>query len=755
LQVVLSGGSEAAWREGPRGLSPRDLAMNVALPEVDGRVLGRAVAFKARARFDPLTETNLIGYAAVPNRARFVADLAASWARLAATPAPERRVAIVLANYPTRDGRLANGVGLDTPTSTVRLLRAMSNAGYSVDHAPDNGQDLMSELSAGVTNQTADGRIVRAGLSLESYRGFLSQLPEKTRQTVTDRWGPPEADRTLIDGAFPLAVLPLGNVVVGVQPARGYHVDPVRSYHDPDLPPPHAYLAFYAWLRIAFGAHAIVHMGKHGNLEWLPGKAVALSEDCFPEAALGPLPHVYPFIVNDPGEGTQAKRRTSAVIVDHLTPPLTRAETYGPLRELERLVDEYYEAAGVDPRRATYLRGEILMLGAALGLDRDCGVTADDDSDATLTKLDNHLCELKELQIRDGLHVFGEPPAGDQLTDLLVALVRVPRGRGEDGDASLIRALAADLGLGDGFDPLECPMAEPWAGPRPAALAGGDDPWRTHGDTVERLELLARALVAGDRPPDPAWTATRAVLDALERRVRPALLASSEAELTGALTALDGRFLRPGPSGAPTRGRLDVLPTGRNFYSVDSRAVPTAAAWHLGWKSAALLVERYLQEHGDWPRAVALTAWGTANMRTGGDDIAQALALLGVRPTWDNASQRVTGFEILPVSLLDRPRVDVTLRVSGFFRDAFPAQVELVDDAVRAVAALDEPEEDNPLAARSAREAEALAAAGVPEPEARRRATYRVFGSKPGAYGAGLQALIDERGWEDEADLAR
>jgi cobaltochelatase CobN len=349
--------------------------------------------------------------------------------------------------------------------------------------------------------------------------------------------------------------------------------------------------------------------------------------------------------------------------------------------------------------------------------------------------------------------VFGQAPVGDQLIDLLAALVRAPRHAGEGGDASLLRALARDLALG--FDPLDCPMGEPWTAPRPAALlAVSDQPWRSHGDTVERLELLGRALIQG-RQPAPGWTATRAVLDEIAEIIRPALLGSGDAEIRGVLAALNGRFVEPGPSGAPTRGRLDVLPTGRNFFSVDSRAVPTAAAWHLGWKSAALLIERYLQEHGDWPRAVALSAWGTANMRTGGDDLAQALALIGARPVWDAASHRVTGIEILPADVLDRPRVDVTLRVSGFFRDAFPAQIELFDHAVREVAALDEPPEINPIAARISEDAAALRGGGVDQAGALRRASYRVFGSKPGAYGSGLQALIDERGWQSDADLAR
>ncbi|MEQ8965363.1 MAG: cobaltochelatase subunit CobN [Azospirillaceae bacterium] len=759
LQVVFAGDTEADWRAGTRGLNARDLAMNVALPEVDGRVLARAVSFKTDAEWDPRTESALVTYRPVADRVAFVARLAAAWARLAGAPAAERRVAIVLANYPNRDGRLGNGVGLDTPASAVTVLEALAEAGYSVADIPADGDALMRRLLAGPTNALA-GRAARQGgqrLDLAAYRAWFATQPDAVRTAVLDRWGDPADDPFVEDGAFRLAILSFGAVTLGIQPARGYNIDPKATYHDPDLVPPHGYLAFYAWLRTVEDVHAVVHAGKHGNLEWLPGKALALSGDCFPEAAFGPVPQLYPFIVNDPGEGTQAKRRTSAVVIDHLTPPLTRAESYGPLKDLEALVDEYYDAAGVDPRRLRYLSERILDLARRIGLDADCGIADEDDEDEALTKLDNHLCELKEMQIRDGLHIFGRAPEAERRADLLVALTRVPRGDGKDADASLIRALAGDLGLSEGeggFDPLDCAMAEPWAGPRPEALARvGAGAWRTAGDTVERLEGLARALVDGVAAADPGWRATNAVLATIDTALRPMLERVGAAELDGLLRGLDGRFVEPGAAGAPTRGRLDTLPTGRNFFSVDSRVVPTPAAWHLGWKSASLLLDRHRQEHGEWPRSLALTAWGTANMRTGGDDIAQALALMGVRPTWDTASRRVTGFEILPESVLGRPRVDVTLRVSGFFRDAFPSQIALVDSAARAIAALDEPGEVNPAAASVAAERARLEGEGVDPETAATRAGYRVFGSKPGAYGAGLQALVDERLWQERADF--
>jgi cobaltochelatase CobN len=754
LQVVFAGNDEESWQSGTRGLGPRDLAMNVALPEIDGRILSRAVSFKASLVRDPETEADLVGYRPVADRIAFVADLARNWARLRSQAPAERRIALVLANYPNRDGRIGNGVGLDTPASAITILRALAEAGYRIANAPRDPEELIHRLLEGPTNGNP-GAPSEESMSFADYSGYFATLPAAVQKAVTDRWGAAERDPffrpgRLDCGRFAIPGFRAGNVAVLVQPARGYNIDPKSTYHDPALVPPHNYFAVYAWLADEFRADAVIHLGKHGTLEWLPGKALALSAECSPEAVLAPLPHLYPFIVNDPGEGTQAKRRAQAVIIDHLTPPLTRAGSYGLLAELERLIDEYYEAALGDRRRVGVLATAILEQARAAGLDGDCGIAAAEEPAVALRKLDGFLCELKELQIRDGLHVFGQSPEGERLHSLLAAFARPARGTAPE-DASLLHALAIDLGLGQ--DPLDADPATPWTGARPPAL-DCSDPWRSCGDTVERLETLALRLVAGEVAPDPSWERTCVVLDWIERQLRPAVGESGPGELAGLLSGLDGRFVRPGPSGAPSRGRPEVLPTGRNFYSVDTRAVPTQAAWQLGWKSAALLVERHAQEYGDYPSRIALSAWGTANMRTGGDDMAQGLALMGVRPVWERSSGRVTGFEILPASVLDRPRIDVTLRVSGFFRNAFPGLIDLFDSAARAVAALNEPPSLNPLAERVAEDRRTLEGQGVPSQEADRRAGYRVFGSRPGAYGAGLQTMIDERIWEDENDLA-
>lgn len=766
IQAICAQDNEPGWRASEQGLGPRDLAMHIALPELDGRIISRPISFKDLAWRSERSQSDVVCYRAAPERMDFVAELARRWTTLARLPNAQKRVALILANYPTRDGRIGNGVGLDTPAAALNILRALQVEGYQLPaELPASGTALIQQLLGGVSNDldSLDLRPCHQSLALAEYQALFDALPEANRQAVLARWGSPEQDPMFREGRLMVAGLRLGLTFVGIQPARGYQVDPSAVYHDPDLVPPHGYLAFYFWLRHTYGVHGVIHVGKHGNLEWLPGKGVGLSENCWPDVLLGPLPNIYPFIVNDPGEGAQAKRRTQAVIIDHLMPPLTRAETYGPLRNLELLADEYYEAQLLDPRRARELQRDILNLVRETHIDRelqlDAGLDSDADAAIWLPRLDTYLCDLKESQIRDGLHIFGESPSGRLRIDTLLALLRIPRGDGKGAQSSLLRALAKAFGLG--FDPLDCALAEPWAGECPEALRQvSAEPWRTAGDTRERLELFAVQLIAQaldaavEQLDAPGWELVGSIIENLRSVVAPRLDACGPAEMRGLLDALSGRFVPAGPSGAPSRGRLDVLPTGRNFFSVDVRNLPTTTAWRIGFQSANLILERHLQDHGDHLRQLGLSVWGTATMRTGGDDIAQAMALMGVRPVWATGSQRVDDFEILPLSLLDRPRVDVTLRVSGFFRDAFANLIRLFDAAVQAVAALDEPDDMNPLAAKVRGEREALMASGLEPDAAARQAGWRIFGAKPGAYGAGVQGAIDGRLWQSREDLA-
>ena len=789
LQVILSGGSLEQWESQFQGLSPRDMAMNVALPEVDGRIISRAVSFKAVQTRNPNLETDVVVYQAIASRIEFVADLAANWVRLRSTPPEERHVALILANYPTRDGRIANGVGLDTPASCVEILQALQSAGYHVKNLPADGDELIQRLTSGVTNdpEGREWRPVQQSVSEREYAEYFSLLPEAVRQAVGERWGfetnrqdaeSAEEESKRENNSFPIPGIQFGNVFVGVQPARGYDVDPSLNYHAPDLEPTHAYLAFYYWVRSCFAADAVVHVGKHGNLEWLPGKSVALSDSCYPEVALGALPHLYPFIVNDPGEGSQAKRRAQAVIIDHLTPPMTRAELYGSLQQLENLIDEYYEAESLDPSRLRTIGDRITQLILQENLHLDFQVKQNQESSvlpfdlSVLPSIDGYLCELKEAQIRDGLHIFGKCPDGRQLRDLIVAIARLPNRH----HIGFTRAIAEYLGLD--FDPITANLADEFFLTQGSTDAESKDDelsikreklnhCRTLGDVVEVLEEYAAELVehlisctdAINRVSctdaiNRVSTPLSPVLNWIQSRLLPALQQTHE-EIFYLLHGLDGGYVPSAPAGAPTRGRPEVLPTGRNFYSIDIRAIPTETAWDIGRKAAETLIETYTQENGEYPKTLALSVWGTATMRTGGDDIAEALALLGVQPVWDGMARRVVDLEVLPLSVLGRPRVDVTLRISGFFRDAFPNLIDLFDTAVQAVADLDEPRAQNPLAAQVQEETDLWKAQGLTSEEAQVRSRYRIFGSKPGAYGAGLQGLIESQNWTDDNDLAR
>ncbi|MEM7579839.1 MAG: cobaltochelatase subunit CobN [Cyanobacteria bacterium P01_A01_bin.80] len=791
LQVILSSSSVEQWKSSSQGLSPRDIAMSVALPEVDGRIISRAVSFKSVGNKNSALQTDVVIYKPVASRIEFVADLAANWVKLRYKSPEKRRIALILANYPTRNGRLANGVGLDTPQSCIEILQALQNEGYQVENLPKNGNELIELLTLGVTNdpETRDLRKIRQSISREEYQEYFASIPEKVQKGISQRWGNFEEEKEMGSNIqLPISGIQFGNVFVGIQPSRGYDIDPSLNYHAPDLEPTHGYLAFYHWIRKYFGADAVVHVGKHGNLEWLPGKSIALSESCYPEVAFGTLPHLYPFIVNDPGEGSQAKRRSQAVIVDHLTPPLTRAELYGPLQKLENLVDEYYEAQSLDPKRLPIINERIteLVLQENLHLDLEINnkQLENQSQNQVLDYLDGYLCELKESQIRDGLHVFGNCPSGRQLRDLIIAIARHPNRH----HSGLTRAIAKDLNWD--FDPLTYNPIQTFENQSIV-------PCRNVGDAIELVEEYAAAVVEQSienltpsyrtpldlsRRGEEANVSTQTPLSLIRRGeggevslpvqiqtpnsqtqlvltwIHNYLLPSlqqTDLEIKNLLRGLDGRYVRSAPSGAPTRGRPEVLPTGNNFYSVDIRAIPTESAWDVGRKAAETLVETYTQEHGEYPKTLALSVWGTSTMRTGGDDIAQALALIGVQPVWDGATRRVVDFEVLPISVLQRPRVDVTLRISGFFRDAFPNLIELFDASVAAVAALDETSEYNPLAAQVTSETEQWIKQGLNFETAQARSRYRIFGSKGGAYGAGLQGLIESQNWNTSEDLAR
>jgi cobaltochelatase CobN len=621
LQLVLSGSSKPAWQASTRGLSPTDLAMHVVLPELDGRLLTGAISFKAETPQNPDLQYARTIHQPDPHGIALAADRAAAWARLATTPAPRRRVAIILSDYPGIGGQQGHAVGLDTFASLATILTLLNDHAYSITPLPQ----------AALTNSLCTTP-PQPYLSVSEYKTLLAALPPPFQQSIQDAWGAPAEDPSVHDGHFTLRHLHTGHATLALQPNRGAAGDRRAAYHDPDQPPRHAYVAFHLWLRHVLDIHAMIQLGAHGSLEWLPGKAAALSPDCAPHILLGGLPVIYPFIVNNPGEAACAKRRLGAVTIGHLTPPIRPNTHHGPAQHLERLIDEYAAADGMDRRRTTILRAEILHLAQSAGLLAETNIPPDTEPGEALARLDAYLCDVKDLQLRNGLHIYGSLPPLPQ-----------GEGRGE-----------------------------------------------------------------GDEHPQTQTT-------------RDSRAASPQAERQALLAALDGRFIRPGPAGAPTRLRPDVLPTGRNLTTVDPRAVPTQTALALAEKAADALLARHRQLNGDYPGSIILDLWASAAMRTGGEDLALAYILLGARPLWDNGSARVSGFEIIPLALLDRPRIDVTLRISGLFRDAFATQIAQFDALTRAIAARDEAPDWNPLA-------------NTPDPT---RSTIRVYGPPAGQYGAG------------------
>jgi len=616
LQAVPVGSPREAWEASPRGLSAADLAMQVALPEFDGRIGAIPVAFKAE-EIDAATGLAIRRLVPDGEGIAALADLAAGWIALAAKPARERRLALVMSDYPSRGGRAGFAVGLDTPASVAAIRQLLAEAGYQVDCGQPDGKALMEALTMGPA---------ALSVSLAAYRDWLDGIPAATRVALLAAHGAPEADPACRDGAFRFRAVRHGHLTVALQPPRDATPDRKARYHDPDAPPGHGYLAFYLALRETEAADALIHLGTHGTTEWLPGKAVALSAGCWPRLAVGGMPVIYPYVVDDPGEAAPAKRRLSAVTLGHLPPPLAEAEPAGETALLRDLVEEFSHAQVLDPRRADVVATEIRSRAEASGLAASCGVAPDTEMNEALTRLDAHLCDIAELPFRDGLHVFG------------------------------------------------------------------------HSEI------------------DPA---------------------SARGERENLLRALDGRFVPPGPAGSPHRGRPDVLPTGRNLSTLDPRAIPTRAAARLGRLAAQAVVSRHLQEHGDYPRRIVMDLWASPTLRSGGEDIAHALALMGVEPLWDNASTRVTGFSIVPQPKLAFPRLDVTIRISGTFRDTFPGQIALLDQAARAVAALDEPDEWNEPAA------------------ARRRGEHgaRIFGAAPGRYGAAMADRALDGDWATRDEL--
>ncbi len=769
LQAITSGSAREQWLAAQRGLGPLDTAMNVVLPEFDGRVIGVPIGFKHEREYRPDAE-----------RIARLVRLALGYARLRRKSNAEKRIAFVLTNSSAKAGKIGNAVGLDGPASLMSIFAAMRERGYALgDDVPSDGDALMHAIimrGSYDTDFLLDFQREQAfRVSLARYTHWHAELTDLQRRHMDERWGRPPGRSYVHNDALLFSALELGNVLVALQPPRGYGDDPEAIYHAPDLPPSYQYHAFYRWLTTpreagGWGADAIVHLGTHGTLEWLPGKGVGPSPDCFPDALIGDVPFFYPYIVSNPGEGAQAKRRAHAVILDHLMPPQTTAELYGELAELAQLVTEYYACEATSPDKLPMLQSQIWALICRARLDKEIGAILQRQNakhshswDPALTPegipvrivefsgkefahmmedVDGYLCELQSLQIHCGLHTLGHAPQGAAFIDTLYALLRLP-----NLDVPSLRAAVAQA--------LQVELNSDWRRGKTQAEQQVDATARALLQALAEARFdptQVDAVVRAHLPRAPSADVVAALRYACAQVV-PALRRASD-EITNLLDALDGKPVPAGPAGAPTRGMAHVLPTGRNFFTVDPRALPSPTAWEVGRQLAETLVERYRAERGEYPLRVGLSIWGTTAIRTQGDDLAQALALLGVRPVWQRENRRVVGLEVIPLSELGRPRVDVIMRISGFMRDALPHAVALLDEAAQMVIGLDEPLAQNAPRRLYFERLGALIAGGASAVEADRRARYRVFGCKPGAYGAGILPLIEAGNWQDARDFA-
>ncbi len=760
IQGITTMNTREEWETSLQGLNPMDLSISVAMPEFDGALITVPVASREITEFDPVTGANITKYIPIPERVAKLVRLSMRWGRLRHLANEEKKVAIIFHNYPPRNDRIGCAFGLDSPVSVWNILRDLQEAGYKLDYLPEVGQALIEDILDRVTNDrrwaSAQELMQRAvdSVSPEQYYSWFRELPEEVRDKMTESWGEPPGEVFCYGNKLLIPGIINGNIFIGLQPPRGFLDDPASIYHSPDLPIPHHYLAYYRWIRDIFCADAVMHIGKHGSLEWLPGKGVGLSASCFPDLVISDLPNIYPYIINNPGEGTQAKRRSYCCIIDHLVPVMHNADTYEEMAEVEKQLEDYYHARAQDPAKLPHLEKLGWEKVCEAKLNHDLGLTGEEipvDFSAFVEKLHGYLSELKDTQIRDGLHILGEPPTGTRLVEFLVALTRLP-----NGDVPSLRHSLAEMW---GYD-YEQLLAN-----RGKMNTNG----KTNGQILEEIHQLSLDLMTCfeevNFDENQVNSICEKVLGKTDPNVEKTLLyvaqfladrlAATTDEITNARNALGGQFIAAGPSGAPTRGMANILPTGRNFYSVDPQAIPSPAAWKVGVELADNLLVRYLSDEGCYPENIGIVIWGTGVMRTKGDDIAEILYLMGVRPVWQPESGRVKGIEVIPLEELKRPRIDVTLRISGLFRDAFPNIVEMIDEAVEKVAFLDEPPEQNFIAKHVQSDIAGKVEQGLELEQAREEACYRIFGCKPGAYGAGVNDLIDAQNWHDEQDLGQ
>lgn len=746
------------WKDNLEGMNAIEVSISVTMPEFDGTTHGLPVANKK------ILENGDVRY--VPNMERIpeIVRKAGKWAMLRRKENKDKKIAIIFHNYPPRNSNIGSGLGLDTIESIRRVLKAMKERGYTVDFIPEDGKEFIKILTSHATNDRAmltERQLDEANkIKAAEYRKYYDSMEKSVREQLRKDWEDAPGSVMEYDGSLLVPGTMDGNVLITVQPPRGFGEDPEKTYHSPFCAPTHHYLAFYQWVRDIWQADAVAHIGTHGSLEWLPGKNAGLSGTCYPFLALRDLPNIYPYNMTITGEGIQAKRRGAAVLIEHLPAPQSQAGTYEELEELEKLLDEYVHFQRTQPENLPKLAELVRAKAQEANLDDEVPYDGDLPFDDYILALHNYVTDLKNMEVHTGLHILGQPPEEEGLTEYLWLLTRLDNG----AIPSLNQTLASMYGS-DYYYLLEN-SAEIY---EPLGITNNMLIDRIIGQSREILALLqekdfSREAVeaalaipwvkeAGEK--DPAFRErVEKVCGYICGKIYPNLMLTTQ-EQENMLRGFEGGYVEPGPSGAPSSGGADLLPTGRNFFGIDPRTLPTQAAWEIGMALGDQVIERFIAEEGHYPENIGIILWSGANMRSHGQCIAEFLYLMGLKPVWQPGSLKVTGLEVIPLGELKRPRIDVTARISGLFRDAMPSAAELLDRAVLKVAALEEDTELNFIRKHVLEDSrEIQEEEGLTHEDAWRQAAFRIFGDEPGAYGAGVSNLLESKNWESIDDLA-
>ena len=746
---------QAEWEKDGIGMEGGELAVSVAMPEVDGQLTSVPFSFNERdAEGHEFTTFR-------KDRIERIAGMAVGWARVRDIPVNERRVSILFNSGAMSDSGLGAAGGLDSFASVQKLLARMKDQGYTIDHVPESSEEIVNNLLSAVTTNlewVAENEIPERAADMmgaAAYGGWSDALGAVPRECMCRDWGDPPGDIMSLDGKFIIPGVRNGNIYLGMEPERGKHAKAKEMMHDPDISPPHSYLAYYRWVAQVFKTDLHVHVGTHGSAEWLPGKGNALSADCYPDIMMEDMPHLYIYVIDDPSEGIVAKRRKRSVLVDHLMPSLTRAETYGGLAELEGHLQSWLFAK--QTRQASKMEAigdEIVRLVAELSMNKELGLEEGAAREDILSRCElifDYITGLKDGLITDGLHILGHVPEGRHMAEMVYCLTRLKNGRTPSLRATVAKSMGFDLDtLLDNMSSID-----PHTG-------------NINGIIVDRIDVATQELIVSMQ--EAGYERARCmeiaegrfgigsdvmvVVDFICSVLCPNILGIRD-EMENMIIGMDGGYIPPGPSGSPTRGNAHLLPTGRNYYSLDPEAVPEEASWKVGVRMADDMIARYVSKEGKYPESVGIVVWSIDTMKTGGDDMAYILWLMGVRPTWGSVGGKITGLDVIPVKELGRPRIDVTVRISSLFRDTFPNLFQLLDEAVELVAGLDESEEDNYIRKHLREDVAGMIKDGMIPAEAKELSMMRIFGEPPRTHGAGVDILVESSKWTTVEDLAQ